>query len=143
MKIQSFQKMQAEYLTTSRGLEVEDLEERKKILERYRFSVIVEGNYDELSNLQKWIEQNLNKEIYDYIYYGKTEYDYGFVEYFVSEKEQEVKLKSIVPNIFTTHTTTYPDGYPTMVICKSDGYGINIKYESSHKDGIVFPEEEF
>jgi hypothetical protein len=123
--------MEIEYSSTNRGLEFDDLERRKELLSKYKFSVITEGEFGEFDNLHKWIEKNINENGLEVICYGKTGYDFGFVEFFVSEKEQEEKLRNVIPNIFTT--------YPTARICKSEGYDITIDYDRSNKDAVIFP----
>ena len=134
MRIQSYQNMESEYKTENGGLEVDVLAERKKMIEKNKYSVIVEGEHNEFDNLEKWIRQNLNEHGLETIYYGKTGYDYGFAEYFANEKEHQEKLKFIIPNIFTV----YPDAIPSRLIRKSDGYDLTVEYDSSDRNAIVF-----
>lgn len=136
MRIQSFKNMESEYKTTRRGLESDDLEERKLLLDKYKFSIIVEGEYSEIDNLENWIGQNIREDHFESIYYGKTTYNYGFVEYFFSDKEFGRKLKFIVPNIFTI----YPNAYPSQKILKTDGCDNILEFNSSNKDAIILPE---
>ncbi len=116
MRVQSFKNMESEYKTDNVGLEVEDLEERKKLLEKYNYSVIVEGEHSEFENLEKWIEQNIAENGIENIYYGKTGYNFGFAEFFTNEKSHEENLNLVVPCIFTV----YPNANPSTIICKSN-----------------------
>jgi hypothetical protein len=86
----------------ARGLEHSDLQKREKLLAEYKYSVIVECGHMEYDNLNKWMKQNIQTGPFKEIYYGKTDYDYGFVEFFLTEKIQEEKLRLAVPNIYTT-----------------------------------------
>ncbi len=137
MKTESFQKMESEYKTENGKLEVEYLEERTKMLSRFKYSVIIEGEHSEFDNLDKWIKQNINQNGIENIYYGKTGYDYGFAEYFTNEIESEKKLNIIVSNIYTT----YPDASPSRLICRSNGYDLTVEYSSSNINAIIFPAE--
>ena len=69
------------------------------------------------------------------IYYGKTVYDYGFIEYFIFEKEFEERLKFIIPNIYSI----YPNAYPSEQISKTNGSNTILEYDSSYKDAIILP----
>lgn len=135
MKVQSFEYMQTVY-GGNRDLEPNDLRKREKLLTKYKYSVIVEGEHMEYDNLHKWIKQNISSDSIKEIYYGKTDYDYGFVEFFFEEKEQEEKLRLTVPKIYTC----YPFSNPPK-ICKSDGSQNSIEYTLSDKDAIVYPAE--
>lgn len=137
MKVQSFEQMQAEYNSGSRGLEPNDLEERKTLLSKYPYSAIVEGEHSEFDNLRKWIKEHIGENRIESIYYGKTGYDYGFAEFFVPEKTDEELLKLAIPDIYTI----YPHAYPSRLICKSDGYGIDIPYDVSNENALIYPIE--
>lgn len=136
MRIQSFQNMESEYNSGNGGLYSSDLEERKKSLEKYTYSVIVEGEHSEFENLEKWIIQNISEDLFENIYYGKTGYNFGFAEYFINEKEHVEKLNFIVPCIYTV----YPKAYPSRKICKSESYEISVDYDSSDLNAIIFDE---
>ena len=137
MKVQSFQYMQTIY-GGNRGLEPKDLDDRNKLLTEYKYSVIVEGEHMEFDNLHKWIKQNIDSDKVEDIYYGKTNYDYGFAEFFVSEKIYEEKLSFAVQNIYTV----YPDSFPPSKICKTNGSEKDIEYSPSDKNAIVYPADE-
>jgi hypothetical protein len=134
MKIQSFKYMQSVY-GGNRDLESDDLEERKELLTKYKYSVIIEGSHVEFDNLNAWIKQNISADPLKEIYYGKTDYDYGFAEYFIDEKIHEEKLKFAVKNIYTT--------WGNDTISKSDGSSISdVPYSPDDKDAIVYPYDE-
>jgi hypothetical protein len=119
----------------NRDLEVDDLKERNRLLTKYRYSVIVEGGHLEFDNLYKWINQNIGTDTIEDIYYGKTDYDYGFAEFFISDKIHEQNLKLAVQNIYTI----YPDSNPPGKISKSDGREKDIEYSSADKEAIIYP----
>lgn len=137
MKVQSFKYMQTVY-GSIRDLEPDDLEERNKLLTEYKYSVIVECGHMEYDNLHKWMKENLQTGPVKEIYYGKTDYDYGFAEFFLAEKIQAEKLRLAVPNIYTTYPFLNPPGR----ICKSDGYDKDIEYTLADKNAIVYPAAE-
>ena len=135
MKVQSFEHMRTVY-GGNRDLEPDDLEERVILLAKYKSSVIIEGGYMEFDNLQKWIKQYIPTDSIENIYYGKTDYDYGFAEFFIAEKIHEVKLRRIVPNIYTIYPLSSLPGKNF----KSNGYQFNdIAYNPADKDAIVYP----
>lgn len=138
MKVQSFQYMQGEYDTSNRGIEIHDLNKRKRLLSKYKYSVIVEGEHNEFDSLDKWIKQNIDETSIENIYYGKTGYDYGFAEFFVTEKCIEEKLRFVIPNIYTI----YRDAYPKREICKTNGYGVFNTYDSTNKEAVIYPIDE-
>ena len=134
MKVQSFEYMRTFY-GGNRDLEPEDLEERKKLLTVYKYSVIAECGHMEYDNLHKWMKQNIQTDPVKEIYYGKIDYDYGFVEFFLHEKIYEAKLRLAIPNIYTT----YPFSNPPGKILKSDGSDKVIEYDPNDKEAIVYP----
>lgn len=138
MQLQSFKYMQTEYDTSNGGLDIDDINEREKLLSKYKYSVILECEHNEFESLEKWIKENIDESCIANIYYGKTGYDYGFAEFFVTEKAIEEKLKSVIPNIYTT----YANAYPSREICKTNGYGVFITYDPTDKDAIVFIADE-
>ena len=130
MKVQSFEHMRTVYYG-NRDLEPDNLEERKQLLSKYKYSVIIEGSHVEFDNLNAWIKQNISVDPLKEIYYGKTDYDYGFAEFFVNEKTHEERLKFAVKNIYTT--------WGNGTISKSDGSSISdVPYSPDDKDAIVY-----
>lgn len=134
MRIQTFQELQAEYGKCSRGLDQDDLDQRDVFLATFPFSIIVEGGYLEIENLEKWIGQNLPVS-FESLYFGKTGYDFGFIEYFFPEEESSRKLEQIVPLIFTT----YPLAPNPNTVCRSIGYDSEEKYDPSIPGAMVYP----
>lgn len=59
MKLQSFENMLMEYGITE--LEPDDLERRNEMFLIYKYSVILEGGFMELDNLEKWIAINFGR----------------------------------------------------------------------------------
>jgi len=124
--------MLTEYNITD--LDSDDKNEREKILSKLKYSVIVEGDWTEFDNLDKWIKYNLDIETITDLFYGKTDYDYGFREIFFDREDYSTMIINVIPNIYTI----YPHSTIPNQMCKSDGYQKNIKYEASFKDAIIF-----
>nr|WP_294858428.1 hypothetical protein [uncultured Fluviicola sp.] len=134
MRSQSFRELISAYKEIARDMDQSDLNERTNFLEELPFSLIIEGEYSEFENLEKWILQYLPQINYERIYYGKTDYDFGFVEYFLSDENSLQLLEQAVPLIFTT----YPLALIPHTILRSDGCGIDIRYDPSMTDAIVY-----
>ncbi len=134
MRVQTFEELLFAYNKTMSGIDRADIINRNEMLTRYKYSVIVEGEWSEFENLEKWIKINFDIDSFEQIWYGKTGYDYGFVEYFVNNERGSSDLQLAIPNIFTV----YPNSYPPGQILKSDGYGKDIIYDSSNKEAIIF-----
>jgi len=132
MKVQSFQQMLAEYGITE--LESDDKGSREEMLVKYPYSVILEGGYMELDNLNKWIEINLRQDSINWLFYGKISYDYGFAEYFFNSELQAIEVARVIPHIYTI----YPHANPPNLTMKSIGYNENIVYNPQDKSAIVF-----
>lgn len=134
MKSQSLEYMLTFY-SNNRDLEPADLEKRKNLLAKYKYSVIIEGSHLELDNLERWINQNISVDPLEEIYFGKTDYNYGFAEYFVKEEAHEAHLKFAVEHIYTT--------WGNGAIFKTNGSDMpDIPYAANDKDAIVFPYHE-
>ena len=104
----------------SRPIDADDLNERKEILSRQGYSVIVEGGFLEFDNADKWINENLHIDSISSMFYGKTGYDFGFMEYFFDNEAASELFRKEVTHIYTV----YPDGSYT----KSDGYDKDIPF---------------
>jgi len=107
--------------------------EREYLLSKYKHSIILEGEFTELENLEKWIEKNIDIETLESIYYAKTNYNYCFVEYFFSIESQALEIQDVIPRIFST----YPKAYPLPSICRTNGNGKFIDYNSNMLDVII------
>ena len=97
------------------------------------FSVIFEGTHLELDSLDEWIKTNLIGSNFDFLYYSKTDYDYGFAEYFGASEANIIELTKIIPNIYTI----FPDSLEPNVACKTFGSGNWIEYSPQAVDGII------
>jgi hypothetical protein len=135
MKLQSFQQMLLEYEITQ--LEVDDENSRVEMLLKYPYSVILEGGYLELDNLNKWIEINIGSDSIKWLVYGKTGYDYGFAEYFFANEIDAKRVTEVIPHIYTIYSNSYP---PNRTV-KSNGYDEDIVYDPQDKNAIVFGPE--
>jgi hypothetical protein len=114
MRINTFQNMLTEYGT---DIDPDDLSVRQEKLGKLKYSAIIEGNFLEYDNLEKWIEENNFTKI-ESIFYSKTGYDYGFWEYFFESESDCERFKNKIPDIYTQ--------YPNGTCSKSDGYGNDI-----------------
>lgn len=94
--------------------------ERNKINKKFSFSIVVEGLCDELSVAVQWCLDNISRRNIsvgeDYIFrklkenspdglwtelwYGKTDYDYGFSEFFFKNQEDLSKFERQINNNF-------------------------------------------
>lgn len=115
------------------GLDSDDLSNREQLTITLPFTVVLEAEFMELDSLNKWIELNFENDSFEWIFYGKTGYDYGFAEYFTSSKLDIKKLKNTIPKIFTI----YPDSYPPNQISKTNGYDEQIKYSEENHDAVI------
>ena len=101
---------------------------------QHNYSIIIEGGWEELENLEKWIIQNMDKFQTAKIWYGKTNYDFGFVEYFLKNGDNANELSKVIPLIYTT----YPHSNPPGLICKSDGENKRVLYNPEDTAAVVF-----
>ncbi len=101
-----------------------DQSERNQMLRNNPFSIILEAGHMELDSLDEWIRLNLNPNTLKWIYYGKTGYDYGFIEYFGTNQEDVLKVSNVIHQIYTV----YPDSSPPNQISRTDGYNNWIDY---------------
>jgi hypothetical protein len=121
MKNHSYESMLNEYDNLNIKLDLEDVNERKKMISEQRSSLIIEGAWIEFENVEKWIVNNLSEPAINIISYGKTGYDFGFMEYFFDKEEDKKRLENEIPNIYTL--------YPNGSYEKSDGYENAIKFK--------------
>ncbi len=63
--------------------------EREDMLSLFDFSLILEGDVLEWIMAKTWAENNISKktELWDEIFFGKIDYDYGFFEFYFKEKK--------------------------------------------------------
>ncbi len=107
--------------------------ERAYLLAKYKHSIILEGEFTELENLEKWGKKNLNIERLESIYFNKTDYNYCFVEYFFSTESEALKMQDVIPKIFST----YANVYSAPRICRTNGNGESIEYKSNMLNVII------
>lgn len=138
MRVRTHEELLKEYdpKLGGRGLDADDVNERDVLLLNHQYSVIVEGDFRELENLEKWIKTNIDENSLPQIWYGKTDYDYGFVEYFLKEEKDATALHLIVPNIYTEYLYANPPR-----ISKTNGAQAEIIYDSQNKEAVVFRNE--
>jgi hypothetical protein len=114
-------------------LESESIECREMNIQKFRYSIIVEGNYHEIENIESWIKTNFNETEFEKIGYGKIAYDHGYVEYFFDNDKLFFKLEKVVPKIYTT----YRNAIPKEIISKSEGWDNQIIYDSIDDEAII------
>lgn len=134
MRVRDFIQLEEAYKDTVRGIDPDDIEKRNVLLVKYASSVIVEGVWFELKNLEKWAKENLHETLVDQVWYGKTGYDFGFVEYFFNDQVNAEKFAAVISKIYTT----YPNSYPPGEICRSEGYDKHILYDPADLTAIVY-----
>ncbi|MGX7666654.1 hypothetical protein [Flavobacterium pedocola] len=108
-------------------------EERNQLLSQYKYSIILEGEFTELENLEKWIKKNIGIEVLESIYYDKIDYDYCFVEYFFSIEKHALETQNVIPKIFST----YANSYPSASICRTNGNKEFINYNANMSNIII------
>ena len=134
MRVLNFTELENEYHQTFSSLDTDDINERNKLLISLPYSVIVECDWLEFENLEKWAKENIDENPLERIGYGKTAYDFGCFEYFFKDERNATNFSKVVPQIFTT----YPNSYPPNHICKSDGYDNHIDYDPTDTSSIIY-----
>lgn len=86
MRIFTFNEMEIVYKTHSLGLDDDNLESRLELIKKFPFSVVIEGDFVEFDNLDKWVKMHFYSNMFTSIYYGKTDYNFGYAEYFFKKK---------------------------------------------------------
>ncbi len=119
-------------------LDSDDLNKREQLKTSFPYTVILEAGFLELDSLNEWIKLNFEENSFEWIFYGKTGYDFGFAEYFGSQESEIKKLKNAIPNIYTT----YPDSYPPNQISKTNGYDEWIEYSQEDQNAIIIKMKE-
>ncbi len=102
MRTRTFTELEEAYNETFSGLDPDDIIQRNFLLNQYASSVIVEGEWFELENLEKWNNENINEIPIHQIWYGKIDYDFGLVEYFLRIKTM-LKSLSLLFREFILH----------------------------------------
>ncbi len=133
MRIFTFNEMEKVYKTHSLGLDDVNLESRLELIKKFPFSVVIEGDFIEFDNLDKWIKMHFYSNMFTSIYYGKTDYNFGYAEYFFKKNEAVEKVKNAIPNFYST----YFHAYPSAKICKSNGYYESIDYDPKDTKTII------
>lgn len=132
MRVQAYRQMLAEYGIEE--LNSDDKSEREEMLGTYPYSVILEGEFMELDNLNKWIEVHIGPETIKYLFYGKVGYNYVFAEYFFADKPHAEGLAEVIPHIYTL----YPHSLTPDKAVRSNGYEELVMYDPQDKSAIVF-----
>jgi hypothetical protein len=104
--------------------------ERNQFLIKNSYSIILEGEFMELENLEKWINKNIILESPASIYYDKVDYNYCFVEYFFFKKNNAIETEKVISKIFTT--------YPSSKTLRTNGKSDDVEYNSEILNAIVF-----
>lgn len=95
MKIRKQDELESEYRDIGgvKGL----LSERDGLIFKYPFSVLVTADYTEIENAEKWCKDNVSQ--WTKLWYGKTDYDYGYMEFLFNKEEDKSKFKNIVEEL--------------------------------------------
>ncbi|BAV07147.1 hypothetical protein SAMN05421788_102226 [Filimonas lacunae] len=118
-----FEDMLAEYAAYI--FDADDKQEREKLLLHYPYTVVVEGSFLEFANLDKWIKTQDNIKPAECLYYGKTGYDFGFIEYFFADLQQAAAVAGVAPHIYTL----YSDWLYPIRLSKSNRYEDDVIYD--------------
>ncbi len=76
--------------------------DRDELLKKYAYSVVVEASYLELDTAEKWLENNvgLKQDSWDWVFYYKQAYNYGYAEFFFKEEEPKENFEKEIPQIY-------------------------------------------
>lgn len=71
-------------------------------------SVVLESSFMEMDSANAWLGRSAGcrKSFWDFVFYYKEGYDYGYVEYFFLEEAHLLSFRKEVPNFFGV----WPDG---------------------------------
>lgn len=130
MRVLSFIELKEEY-DQAHGLDLEDVNERNLLLIQFPNSVIVECDWLEFENLEKWTKENIDELPLNEIGYGKTGYDFGCFEYFFKSKINAEKFAAAIPKIYSSWSHSGK-------VYKSNGYENNILYDPVELNAIVY-----
>ena len=129
MKNSTYQEMLIEYDNNLDSYK----NERELLLSKYKYSIILGGEYTELENLESWIKENIDINEIESIYYDKIDYNYCFVEYFFSSEINALKTQDVIPMIFST----YHNVHPLPITLRTNGSREFIEYKDSMQNVIV------
>lgn len=129
MKNSTYQEMLIEYDNNLDSYK----NEREVLFSKYKYSIILEGEFTELENLESWIKENIDINQIESIYYDKIDYNYCFVEYFFSSEINALKTQNVIPMIFST----YHNAHPLPITLRTNGSGEFIEYKDSMQNVIV------
>ena len=107
--------------------------ERELLLSKYKYSIILGGEFIELENLESWIKENIDINEIESIYYDKIDYNYCFVEYFFSSEINALKTQDVIPIIFST----YHNAHHFPIILRTNGSGEFIEFKGSMQNIII------
>lgn len=135
MRVHTYQQMLAEYEITE--LEPDDKYSREEMLVQFPYSVILEGGFMELDNLDKWIVLHIGSDLIKSLLYGKTGYNYCFAEYFFAEESHAMEVSKVISHIYTYYPySTKPDQ-----AVRSNGYNDEVVYDPRDQQAIIFRSE--
>ena len=80
--------------------------DRERLLAHFSYSVVVEGGYEEDDNLKEWMQENFcdaSKGVWDSLWYGKCDYNYGYWEYFFSSEADLQRFIQKLPSIYGSY----------------------------------------
>jgi hypothetical protein len=132
MRVISFIEMLQAYEKTE--LDQDDQVARKEMLLKLPFSFIVEGGYKEQENLEKWIKSKIGNDKVVFLYYGKIGYDFGNAEYFFEHEDEAMKVREIVPDIYTL----YPHSRTPAKAFRTIGFENEVELDPNNKKAIIF-----
>ena len=95
MKIRKQEELENEYQDLGGIRELKS--QKDTLITDYPFSVLLTADYIEIENAERWCTENVSE--WTKLWYGKTDYDYGHIEFFFKNEEDKVKFESIVEEL--------------------------------------------
>lgn len=136
MRVVSFEDLLSSYEPTylRDGYE----KKRKEMFEKYPFSVLVEGGYQETDGLEKWIAANIGADQINWLFHIKTGYDFGFTEFFFTDQQAAARVSHIVPHIYIKYDH---EDDPFCSAFRTAGPEKQIKMDLQDPNAIVYDAE--
>ncbi len=76
--------------------------DRNAKLFKFQYSVVLESSFLEMDTANEWLENRVGQPevAWDFYFYYKESYDYGYVEYFFKDEKSHEIFKAEIPNFY-------------------------------------------